>query len=173
VIRFALRGMLGRKLRTALTAFAIVLGVGMVSGSFVLTDTIQKTFDSAYSDSYKNADAVVTSRDAITSLDSGPPPAFSDNVLRDVKALPDVSGTYASVGGPAGLVGKDGKSIGMGGSAASADPTGDQSLNQLKLVGGDWPRGGHEIAIDKSTAEDEHYAVGDTIGAFGAGPVRQ
>ena len=33
--RVALRGILGRKLRTVLTAFAIVLGVAMVSGTFV------------------------------------------------------------------------------------------------------------------------------------------
>ena len=40
----ALRGLLGRKLRAVLTAFAIVLGVAMVSGTFVLTDTIKAAF---------------------------------------------------------------------------------------------------------------------------------
>ena len=34
------RASLGRKLRALLTALAIVLGVAMVSGTFVLTDTI-------------------------------------------------------------------------------------------------------------------------------------
>ena len=33
MIRVALKGLLGRKLRAALTAFAIVLGVAMISGS--------------------------------------------------------------------------------------------------------------------------------------------
>ena len=47
--RVALRGILGRKLRTVLTAFAIVLGVAMVSGSYVLTDSIQKAFHSLLS----------------------------------------------------------------------------------------------------------------------------
>ena len=42
MIRVALAGLLGRKLRTALTALAIVLGVAMVSGTFVLTDSIDK-----------------------------------------------------------------------------------------------------------------------------------
>ncbi len=36
----ALKGLLGRKLRTILTALAIVLGVSMISGTYVLTDTI-------------------------------------------------------------------------------------------------------------------------------------
>jgi putative ABC transport system permease protein len=174
MIRVALKGLLGRKLRATLTAFAIVLGVAMVSGSFVLTDTIQKGFDSASSDLYQNADVVVSSENAISSgMESGLPPGFSEDVLRDVRSLPDVAGTFASVGGPVGLVGRDGKAIGRGGSATSADPTGDQSLNQLELVRGEWPRGEGEIAIDRSTAEDEHYDVGGTIGAFGDGPVRQ
>ena len=40
--RVTLKGLAGRKLRAALTALAIVLGVAMVSGTFVLTDTIDK-----------------------------------------------------------------------------------------------------------------------------------
>ena len=50
MIRVALAGLIGRKLRTALTALAIVLGVAMVSGTFVLTDSIEKAFNSIYSE---------------------------------------------------------------------------------------------------------------------------
>jgi putative ABC transport system permease protein len=172
MIAVALKGLLGRKLRATLTAFAIVLGVGMVSGSFVLTDTIQQGFDGAYAESYKNADVVVGTQSAISSsVDSGS--GFSERVLPQVRSLPGVAGTFASVGGPVGLVGRDGKVIGSGGSATSTDSAGDQSLNQLELVSGAWPHGDGEIAIDRSTADDEHYAVGGTIGAFGDGPVRQ
>ena len=42
--------MLGRKLRTILTMVAIVLGVAMVSGTFVLTDSIDKAFGSIFTD---------------------------------------------------------------------------------------------------------------------------
>ena len=50
--RVALRGLAARKLRSILTAIAIVLGVAMVSGTLVLTDTIEKAFDSIFSSSY-------------------------------------------------------------------------------------------------------------------------
>ena len=50
MIRVALAGLLGRKLRTALTAIAIVLGVAMVSGTFVLTDSIDKAFNSIFTE---------------------------------------------------------------------------------------------------------------------------
>src|SRR3954453_6120907 len=174
MITVALRGLLGRKLRATLTAFAIVLGVAMVSGSFVLTDTIQKSFDGSYSDTYKNADVVVSSRSALSSsTETASAPGFSDDLLQRVKSLPDVAGTFGSVGGAVGLVGRDGKVIGRGGGATSADPAGDQTLNQVELVRGDWPRNHGEIAIDESPAEDETYAVGNSIGAFSDGPVRQ
>ena len=54
MMRFALKGLLGRKLRTALTAIAIVLGVAMVSGTYVLTDSIDNAFDAIFTKSYRD-----------------------------------------------------------------------------------------------------------------------
>ena len=45
VIRISLKDLLGRKLRLILTSLAIVMGVAMVSGTFVLTDTINAGFN--------------------------------------------------------------------------------------------------------------------------------
>src|SRR5215210_3568571 len=62
VIRFTLNGLVSRKLRSVLTALAIVLGVAMVSGTFMLTDTMQKAFDQVFASSYKQTDAVMSGR---------------------------------------------------------------------------------------------------------------
>ena len=62
MIGVALKGLLGRKLRAILTAFAIVLGVAMISGAFILTDTLGKSFDGIYNESYKATDAVISSK---------------------------------------------------------------------------------------------------------------
>ena len=40
MIRLIIRGLLARKLRTILTSIAVVLGVAMVAGTFILTDQI-------------------------------------------------------------------------------------------------------------------------------------
>ena len=63
--KFALRGLLGRKLRTVLTALAIILGVAMVTGTFVLTDSITDAFNSIFSSTYKNTDAVITGKSRV------------------------------------------------------------------------------------------------------------
>ena len=89
MIKVALRGLAGRKLRASLTAFAIVLGVAMVSGTFVLTDTMNGAFDSIISQSYKNADVVVSGKTAFDTDTNGnavQPPSFPETLLAKIKA---------------------------------------------------------------------------------------
>ena len=69
--RVAIRGLLARPLRTVLTALAIVLGVAMVSGTYVLTDTIERAFNGIFSSSYKNTSAVIAGRQVVEEASSG------------------------------------------------------------------------------------------------------
>ena len=176
MIGVALKGLLGRKLRAALTAFAIVLGVAMISGSLVLTDTLSKSFDSIYNETYEATDAVISSEEATNTADAtSQAPAFSADVLREVEGLPGVRLAQGSVEDSARLVDEKGKAIGNAdqGVAVGVDPAADQSLNPLKLVAGKWPRGDGQIAIDKATADGQHFDVGQTVRAFGDGPVEK
>ncbi len=176
MIRVALKGVLGRKLRAALTAFAIVLGVAMISGSLVLTDTIGKTFDGVYSQSYKASDAVVSSKEAISTGDGDKQaPAFSADVLTKATAVPGVKAAEGSIEDEARLVKPNGRAIGAPGDgiAIGVDGSASQSLNPLKLDSGSWPHGDGQIAIDKTVAADHHFAVGDKVGAFADGPVKK
>src|SRR4029078_3072058 len=114
---FALRGLLTRKLRTALTAIAIVLGVATVSGTFILTDSIDKAFDSIFSDVYRNTDATITPKSAFdTGGDSGTTEAaFDESLLAEVKDLPDVKDAIGGVASENTQLVKDGKAIAFGG----------------------------------------------------------
>ena len=58
----AIKGLAGRKLRTALSALAIVLGVAMVTGAYIVGDTMKKGADSLSSSAYRGTAAVVTAR---------------------------------------------------------------------------------------------------------------
>ncbi|HWN21041.1 MAG TPA: FtsX-like permease family protein [Gaiellaceae bacterium] len=174
MIGVALRGLLGRKLRAVLTGFAIVLGVAMISGSYVLTDTLSKSFDSVYDESYAATDAIISSKQAIETDDGETEaPAFSAAVLREVESLPGVRVAQGSIEDEARLIDKSGEPIGNAGDgiAWAVDTSADQSLNPLVLAQGDWPSGDGEIAIDKSTAEKQGFQVGQMVGAFGDGPV--
>ncbi len=66
MIRVALKGLAGRKLRAALTAMAIVLGVAMISGTYILTDTIKSAFGTVFTQVYKHTDVVISGKSAIS-----------------------------------------------------------------------------------------------------------
>jgi putative ABC transport system permease protein len=176
MIAVALKGLLGRKFRAALTAFAIVLGVAMISGAFVLTDTLGKSLGHIYKQSYAASDAVISSEEAVNTGDTTPEaPAFSAEVLSRVERLPAVRTAQGAIEDQARLVDRSGKPIGgeTNGNAMGVDPSADQSLNPLQLLSGDWPRGDGEIAIDKTTADKHDLRVGEVVGAFADGPVHK
>ena len=52
MLRATLKSLLSRKLRLVLSGLAVVLGVMFVSGAFVLTDTLGRSFDSLFADAY-------------------------------------------------------------------------------------------------------------------------
>jgi putative ABC transport system permease protein len=178
MLRVALKGLAGRKLRAVLTAVAIILGVAMISGTYVLTDTINNAFTSIFTQTYKNADAIISGKTAFTN-DNGngvTAPGFSESLLARVRTLPDVNVAEGSVtDDQTKLVGGNGKVIsthGAGSLAFSVNPNGDQRFNPLKLTAGQWPSGSNEVAISTNVASGQHLGVGDTIGVAKNGPVQ-
>jgi putative ABC transport system permease protein len=175
--RFAIRGLLSRKLRTALTALAIVLGVAMISGTYVLTDSIDKAFDKIFTDIRKGSNAVISGKSAFElSEGSGvTEPTFDDSLIEEVRALDSVAEAEGSVDSDAlQLIGDDGKAVVYGGAPnlgfSIANP--DSRFNPLTLVEGEWP-GPNEVAVDKETAGKEDFEVGETIGVQAEGPVQR
>jgi putative ABC transport system permease protein len=176
VTAFALRGLLGRKLRTVLTAIAIVLGVATVSGTYVLTDSINNAFHSIFFETRAGSDAVITGKSPFDiSGDSGTTaPPFNESLLQKVRALPDVAEAQGQVNGQAQLIGKDGKAVVYGGAPnlGFSIANGNSRFNPLKLVSGAWPNA-NEVVVDKSTASKEHFKVGQVIGVQATGPVEK
>jgi putative ABC transport system permease protein len=180
MIGVALRGLAGRKFRTVLTAIAIVLGVAMMSGAYVLTDTIDKAFNAIFVESYADTDAVVSGKGADISFEGeqSQPPPIPEDVLEQVRALDGVEVATGSVTDfQTKLLKPDGESIDTGGapSFAFGIETAPEygRFNPLNLVEGRWPSGSEQVAIDEGVADDESLAVGDRIGVAAVGPARE
>ncbi|HZT92299.1 MAG TPA: FtsX-like permease family protein [Gaiellaceae bacterium] len=163
----AVKGLLGRKLRAALTALAIVLGVAMVSGSFVLTDSIQKAFHNVFASAYRHTDAVISGKRLVSSSTSGAA-AVPASLLQRVRALPDVAdaaGILSDMSGGvlnANLYDKHGKvvrgnnpSFGVG-----IDPSAAR-FNPMNLVAGRWASRPGEVVVDNDFARKYGFRVGD------------
>ena len=176
--RVALKGLLGRKARAALTAIAIVLGVAMVSGTYILTDTIKAAFSTVFTKAYAHADAVITGKSAIGTSNNGneiTPPSLNGNLLARVQALPQVSIASGSIADQAGLIGRNGKVIARGGApglAFSYTPIG-LHFSPLTLASGHWPNRPNQVAIDAETASKQHFSPGQTIGVVARGPAQK
>jgi putative ABC transport system permease protein len=180
MIRFALKSLAGRKLRTALTALAIVLGVAMMSGAYVLTDTIDKAFDAIFVDSYAGTDAVVTGKDPGFSFEgeSAEAPPIPEETLERVREVEGVEVAAGSVTDfQTKLLRPDGEEIDTNGSPAFAfgieTAPEYERFNPLNLVEGRWPSGGAEVAVDEGVADDEDLEVGDMIGVAALGPAQE
>ena len=96
MIAVALKGLAGRKVRALLTAFAVVIGVTMVSGTLVLTDTIQKGFDGIFTASYSKTDAVIAGKQIVKGSQSGAA-TVPESLLVKVRALPEVEAAGGTI----------------------------------------------------------------------------
>jgi putative ABC transport system permease protein len=171
MLSFAVRGLLGRKLRAVLTGLAIVLGVAMISGTYILTDTIDKAFTNLFTQSYAGTDAVVQGEGPDISIDgaAAPTPPVDESLLETVRAVPEVElatgGIYDETSTK--ILTPEGDSVGTGGAPSfgfgiDTDPEFAQ-FNPLNLLEGRWPSSSEEVVIDAGTADEQGYALGDTV----------
>jgi len=171
LIKVALRGLAGRKLRAVLTGIAIVLGVAMISGTYILTDTVQKAFNELLVDSYAGTDAVVTGKGLDISIDGDkpPPPPVDASLLDTVRGVDGVALATGSIldEDNTKVLTPEGESVNSEGWPTlgfGLDP--DPALarfNPLTLLEGGWATAADEIVIDEGTADEQGYEVGDTV----------
>ena len=167
-----LKGLLAHKLRLALTAVAIVLGVMFVSGTFVLTDTLHSTFTTLFNGIYQNVSFEVRGKAAF----SGPAGTavrnpISATLAAKVRAVPGVEDAEGTVQGYAQLIAPDGKVVNTGGAPTiglSFDPV--TQMSALHIRSGAPPTTAHEVAIDAATATKYHFHVGERVRVLLTGP---
>jgi putative ABC transport system permease protein len=159
--RVVLRGLLARRLRLTLTAFAVALGVTLVAGTYVFTDTINASFDRIFTKAYAKTDVVVSPGDEVTNQDGEKPP-MPASVLAKVEATDGIANAEGGIFdfGSTVLTTK-GKKIGMGGIVASRRDNARYEL--FDLASGRLPDAANEVAIDRSTADNEHLKIGGQV----------
>jgi putative ABC transport system permease protein len=167
--RVTLRGLLTRKLRLGLTALAIVLGVTFVTGTLVLGDTLNRTFDNLVGNVYQHVDFEIRGQQTLSGVSNQGVDSTANrgtvpqSVAAAVAKIPGVQFDYGSVSGYAQLIGHDGNTIGSAQSSSgySFDP--NAQLSALRLASGKAPTTGDEVVVDRNTATKHHLATGERI----------
>jgi putative ABC transport system permease protein len=177
MIRIALRGLLSRKLRTSLTALAVVLGIAMVAGTYILTDTINKSFNTLMVQANANISAVVSAKSLVSGGSTSDRPTVPASLLGRVDALPGVARAWGVVETEsATLINEQGNPVGPSGPPSlgfGRDPATFSHTDAFQIVDGSWAKGPGEVAIDVASAKKAHVGVGDTVRVEGSGPLER
>ena len=162
--RLALRSLLSHPLRTALTTLAILLGVAMISGTYVLTDQISNAFDGIFSTAYEGTAVVVTPKNAVGGFDDESTVlTMPDSLLAQARA---VDGVAAAAGGAEamGAVVVDGELVKTSGAPTLIMSTEDAAWSNVGWTAGAAPARAGEVVVDAGFAEKHDVSVGDEIG---------
>ena len=166
MIAVALKGLAGRKVRALLTALAVVIGISMVSGTYILTDTMQKSFDGLFTATLDETDAVISGKEIVkgTTTGSAKIPAALLTKVQKLDEVGDAGGVVspdqdnaADIIGPRRQARRPRERR-----RAAIDPA-HAEFSPLKLKSGSWPKGPQQVVIDAGTAAKQNYKVGDAV----------
>ena len=178
--RATFKSLLAKKVRLVLTALSVVLGVGFVAGTYVLTDTMDAAFNDLFQNAAANTDVVVRSESAFAPTSGGAGGGgtegrepIQDSVLEDVLEVEGVDIAHGDVAGYAQLIDPvTDEAIGGFGPptiGASWDP--DSTVVEIRE--GSAPEGFGEVAVDASTAERHDLRIGQPIQILFEGPPQE
>jgi putative ABC transport system permease protein len=169
MLRATLKSLLARKLRLVLSGLAVVLGVMFVSGAFVLTDTLGRSFDNLFGGIYANTDVQVVGKPKVqVSETEGEevPGVVPASLVDQVRTAPGVAGATGLVEADgARLIGSNGKVVGsFGPPRMGINWTGETGQRELREGRG--PTAPDEIAINAGLAKSGKVHVGDRVGVL-------
>ena len=174
----SLKSLMERRTRAILTAMAIVLGVAMIAGSLILTDTIDRAFTDVFGASYTKTDLVVRGTPVVEDSFAGAPtvPASLLPRIQSVPGVAEAGGNlvdFSGSGNTAKMLDKDGTvitgsnpSFGFG-----IDPS-HPRFTPLTLSEGAWAAGPGQVVVNQGTASAHGFHVGDTVRIVAEGPAQ-
>ena len=159
--RVTWKGLVGHRLRLVLTLLAIALGVGLVAGSYVFTDTLNRVFDDLFSESFAGIDVQVRS-ESDEDLGFALPERLDEGLVETVRGVEGVEAAVGNIAGLLTLIRPDGEVVGGQGPPTLGGSWSDVA-SPITVREGSPPDTAGEIGIDGATAAREGIEVGDTV----------
>ncbi|TMM04509.1 MAG: FtsX-like permease family protein [Actinobacteria bacterium] len=174
MIRVALKGFRARKLRLALTALAVALGVALIAGTYVLTDTINRSFDKIFQQANSRTDVAVTPHETIKGDHGGSSssPSIRESVLRRIQGVPGVQEAEGGLFSQVVILKTDGKRLGIAGPPNFVSSLRSRRFEAFSFPVGRKPANDREVALDRAAAKRAGLGVGDRIRVVGTGPAQ-
>lgn len=165
--KLTLRGVVAHKWRMLLTVFAVISGVAFVSGSFILTDSLKRSFDSLFSDISAGIDLQVRASLAFGDPGTSERDPIPHEIVDDLSSIDGIDKVIGSIQRTTTIIKPDGKPLQTNGPSFGVSWSGAEGFGGTTLLAGDYPSGPDQVAIDKATAERAKFEVGDTVTLVG------
>ena len=159
-------------MRAGLTALAVVLGVMMISGTYVFTDTINHSFDRIFQTANKGIALKVVPHKNVDSQEVAAPP-FDQSLLAKVKATKGVAVAAGGVNDSATIFDDNGKRANKGQAPSLLFSATPRPFTPLRYSEGLPPSGPNDVTIDANTAKRMHWEVGDIVRVGAKAPVKR
>src|SRR5579859_3068243 len=161
-----LRGFLQRKLRVALTGVAIALGVALMAGTYILTDTINQSFANIFSTAARGRDVVVVPHQALGANSGAQTGVIGQSTLARVRRVPGVAVAAGEVFAIASLFDARGKRLNTSAPSFVAS-TLPARFENFSATAGALPTGAGDVAIDQATARRYSLVPGERLRVAG------
>jgi putative ABC transport system permease protein len=172
VIGYTLRNLGARRRRAAMTALAVLLGVSMITGTYIFTDTIHSAFRELFSGTTKGTTVIVSSRQNVSSPVNAPAKTHIELVSL-IRALPGVAGAEGEISNVATIIGRNGKPIENTYAPTLGLSYVPPQFGHFSFVAGSPPTGPGQVAIDQATAQSQGFGVGDMVSIVTAQPAQR
>jgi putative ABC transport system permease protein len=163
MLALVLRGFMQRKLRVLLTGIAIALGVALMAGTYVLTDTINKSFAGIFQAANRGHDVVITPTQALGSRTRAQTSPITEQTLARVRGTAGVAEAAGSIFTPATFLNVHGKRLTTGGAPAFVASATLPRFESFSAVRGRFPINASEVAIDEATANRAGLKLGEPM----------
>jgi putative ABC transport system permease protein len=171
MFRLTIKNLWAHKVRLALTGLAVVLGVAFMAGTMVLTDTIGKTFDNMFAIGNAGTDVIVRAPETVDAEWGEVRERVSAPAVDTVKSVEGVDAAVGSVQGFSQLVKADGTIASLDGLGVTIGSNwiDHDRLNPFRLNAGRAPSADGEAVLDRKTAEDNNWSLGDQVSVIAKG----
>jgi putative ABC transport system permease protein len=170
--KVALRGLAQRKLRAFVTMLAVLLGVAFIAGSYVLTDTINESFDDIFTEAYAGTDVAISPSTTGQGEEIDLPP-FSAEVLNQVREVEGVEQAAGGIFSTVRFVDQEGEQLSAAFAPEFVTSVSPEPFETLTYTDGRPPESAEEVSLDESTADREDLAIGDPLRIAGQAGVKE
>jgi len=169
MLALVLRGFLQRKLRVLLTGIAIALGVALMAGTYILTDTINHSFAGIFHTADETKSVIVTPTQSLGKKVRSEVSPIDEALLARVRATPGVAQAAGSIFSPGSLLSVHHKRLGGGHAPEFIASEVPSRFESFAPVAGRRPQAADEVAVDEATAERSSLKLGEQVIVAGTG----